>query len=141
MCPCLGSLHWGPEQPSTRDFSVERGPLRCLREALVTTKAPAGGSAPGATCPPKCPPTVHHAAPRGAPAMLLSWTFFSAAESLTFLFFPPPGSPWERRGAWGPRRTREECECLEWLWGGALLDVSKCPLNADTSPATFYLEL
>lgn len=47
----------------------------------------------------------------------LSYTFFFA-ENLTSVFFPTPGSPWERRGVWRAWRTREKRECLLGLRGG-----------------------
>lgn len=85
-CPCLGSLHWGPKPPSKRGFFAELAPLRCLREVLVTAKAPAGGSAPRS-------PVPHHVSPHPSCAPPPPLCLPSIAEDLTFIFSPLQGLP------------------------------------------------
>lgn len=102
--------------PKRGFFLAELVPPRCFQK--VKPKPRGGQRAPVSEAPRCGRPARSVCIP--VPRRLgqnLSYTFFFA-ENLTSVFFPTPGSPWERRGAWRAWRTREKRECLLGLRGG-----------------------
>lgn len=103
LCPQEGSACWGISRLQNRC------PLgKCLSKALGVA------AHRHAMLPAACPaslavPIALHGAPGTA---LPSRTVLRAGEELMSLFFPTPGSAWERRGARKPRGAREGRECL-----------------------------
>ena len=69
----------------------------------------------------------------------LSYTVFFVGN-LTPVFFPTPGSPWERRGVWRAWRTWEERECLLGLVGvGFELFAQLCQTSYSELLSNFLL--
>ena len=114
-----GSPRGTQTAPPKRGFFWEEFvPPRCFQKVRVKPKPRGGQRAPvsEASLAWATGPLCMHPVPRRL-GQNLSYTVFFA-ENLTLVFFPTPGSPWERWGVWRAWRTREERECLLGLGAG-----------------------